>query len=59
MEIEFFNIETGETIPAGDHFVMYNRVFCDNYWSTESQEATVMFDDFIEECSHVGWRVVE
>ena len=59
MEIEFYNIESGEVIPSGDHFVMYNRVWCDNYESYESQEPTVSFDDFIVEQPHIGWRVVE
>ena len=59
MKIEFFNKETGEKIPSGDHFVMYNRVWCDNYESYESQEPTVCFDDFIKECPTTGWRVVE
>ncbi len=60
MKVEFYFKETGEVIeqPEGMFFVMNDKVFCDNGWSCESQEATVSFDDFINELPRVGWRVV-
>lgn len=59
MNIEFYIKETGEIIEQPDchFFVMSNEVYCDSGFSTESQEATVTFEDFIKECPHVGFRI--
>ena len=59
MKIEFYIKETGEVL-MGDtsyHFVMQDRVYCDNCYSAESQCNTVTFEDFIDECPQIGFRV--
>lgn len=62
MIIEFYNKESGEVIgedlSADYYFVMNNVVYCDNQFSTESQESSVYFTDFITKCRCIGWRVV-
>lgn len=60
MEIEFFNKETGNICKFTDDcmFVMNNEVYKDTYETCESQEAMVGFEDFIEKCPDLGWRVV-
>ena len=58
--IEFFEKKSGRILPSNDiYFLMNNKVYCDNGYTTESQEQTVMFDDFISDCSDtIGWRYI-
>jgi hypothetical protein len=61
MKIEFFYKSSGCVVKDSDDclFVMNNRVYADNYHATESQEATVSFEDFITPAlDDIDWRVV-
>lgn len=60
MNIEFFDIDSGETIQNSDgwYFVMSNKVYRDNGRTCESQSSVVGFEDFIAQCPDVGWRIV-
>ena len=59
MKIEFYILETGDTINPEGYFVLNgDEVWRDNCNYSESQEASVGFDDFIEPCSDIGWRIV-
>lgn len=64
MRIEFFYKETGKEINpdmvfGDDYFVMQDKVYRNNQQYFESQPGCVGFFDFIMECPHVGWRVVD
>lgn len=60
MKIEFYYKETGIIIvDCWEYFVMNDEVYRDNYRTYESQAAVVSFDDFIERCYGIGWRVIE
>ena len=60
MKIEFFKKDTGELIDGTDgvYFVMSNEVYKDNFETWESQQAVIGFDNCIERCKDVGWRLV-
>lgn len=60
IKIEFFIKKSGTVLTNTDDefFVMNNEVYRDNQYYTESQERTVMFEDFIERRPDIGWRVV-
>lgn len=61
--IEFFNKKTGEVFDhdrAQDFFIMADgKVWGDNGHTYESQAQTIGFEDCIELCPGVDWRVVE
>lgn len=59
-KIQFYDKETGRVLENTDdyYFVMNDLVYCDNDFSTESQEASVSFDEFIKECPAIGWRMI-
>ncbi len=61
MNIEFFIKSTGLIVAETDGylFVMSNKVYRDNQHSTESQEASVSFEDFIEEMPDIDWRLTK
>lgn len=60
MKIRFYDKRTEETITEGYHFVDGNGdVYKDNGWYTESQEATVDFDHFVELCPNIGWEAYQ
>lgn len=63
MKVEFFNKKNGSVYLSETtdwcYFIMNNEVYCDNQRSYESQSNVVVFEDFIERCPHVGWRIVE
>lgn len=59
MRIEFFYKETGNVIKDdSEFFVMGGKVMKNNFWDTESQEATVDFYNFVEDVDNADWRVV-
>jgi len=60
MKIEFYFIESGDVLaaPNDTFFVMNNCVYSDNFKTTESQEVTVGFEDFIKERPDLDWRCV-
>lgn len=59
MKIEYFKLDTGEAVDIYGLFVKDEMVHIDTGYSTESQEATVDFDYFVEERPDLGWRIKE
>lgn len=60
MKIEFFDKSDGVALTDTDDifFVMNNEVYCDNNFYSESQEATLMFEDFVKKREDIGWRIL-
>ena len=62
MNIEFYYTDTGVAILKSQSdnrlFVMNDKVYTDNNYSCESQEARVDFDTFTEETDNISWRIV-
>lgn len=59
MKIKFYIKETGKVLDntGATYFIMDDKVYCDNEFCTESQESSVSFHDFVEECPLVGFFI--
>lgn len=57
MKLKFL-LKNGNPAPERDYFVMKDgSVWCDNYNTFESQEASIGFDNCIVRCPDVVWEV--
>lgn len=57
--IQFRDKKTGQKVNDTDLFIMHDKVWRDNNYTTESQEHTVDFEDFIDECPDIYWVVLD